>query len=153
VTGTVRGIHLKSNGGTVAERKFRAPFWAMENNHASLGAGPACLTFLSGFEGIDGGKATTSEDGIDSLHCQVMYLRALIKRNPPEGLIDRFRQVHARVDYGRPSVGEPRLGKSHLIEELIPDYAIAARERPRGARERGRALVGPGYCVHERVTV
>jgi hypothetical protein len=31
-------------------------------------------------------------------------------------------------------VGEPRLGKSHLIEEFIPDYAIAGPgARPRGA--------------------
>jgi hypothetical protein len=31
-------------------------------------------------------------------------------------------------------VGEPRLGKSHLIEEFIPDYVIAGPGgRPRGA--------------------
>jgi hypothetical protein len=88
-------------------RKFRPPFWTAENDHAGRpkpGIGRTGLTLLSGFEGIDGGKATTPEDSIDSLHCQVMYLRALIKRNPPEGLIDRFRQVQARVDYGRPSL-------------------------------------------------
>jgi hypothetical protein len=37
------------------------------------------LTLLSGFEGIDGGKAATPEYGIDPLDCEIVNLDALIE--------------------------------------------------------------------------
>jgi hypothetical protein len=144
----VRGNHLKSNGGALADGAD-ANFGRRSGQRRT-----GRLTLLSGFEGIDGGKATTPQDGIDSLHCQVMYLRALIKRNPPEGLIDRFRQVQARVDYGRPSLArrvEPLSGSSGasfrhnapatVLWDLGGILAGIDFRRYRASRSRARDLV------------
>jgi hypothetical protein len=74
-------------------RKFRPPFWTTENDHAGRpkpGIGRTGLTLLSGFEGIDGGKAATPEYGIDPLDCEIVNLDALIECDLAERFVDRF---------------------------------------------------------------
>ena len=60
------------------------------------------LTLLSGFEGIDGGKAATPEYGIDPLDCEIVNLDALIECDLAERFVDRFREVEAGLDQPPP---------------------------------------------------
>ena len=84
--GTVRGNHLKSNGGTLADgadanigrrsgqRKISTP----QRNTGCTG-----LTLLSGFEGIDGGEARMPEDFVVAAVLVLRGERPAPLRAPP----------------------------------------------------------------------